>query len=100
MPTPYGDGGVDLLPLGGLVKAQVRALARVLGVPERIVQRTPTAGLWSGQTDEGELGLTYDDIDRYLTGGDVPEPVRRAIEELMARSAHKRSLPPIGPVAS
>jgi NAD+ synthase len=96
--TKYGDGGVDLLPLGGLVKGQVRELARFLGVPEPIVTRPPTAGLWEGQTDEGELGLTYEQIDRYLTGGPVPEEVRRRIEALGRASAHKRALPPVGPV--
>ena len=63
--TKYGDGGVDLLPLGSLTKTAVRALARHLGVPERIVERAPSAGLWPGQTDEGDLGFTYDELDAY-----------------------------------
>src|SRR5206468_6303170 len=49
--TKYGDGGVDLLPIANLVKSQVKALARDLDVPQAIIDRTPTAGLWLGQTD-------------------------------------------------
>lgn len=93
--TKYGDGGVDILPLGGLLKTEVRELARHLGVPERIVQRPPSAGLWQGQTDEGEMGLSYQELDQYLSGGTVPEPTRSRIERLRQESAHKRSLPPI-----
>lgn len=96
--TKYGDGGVDLLPLGNLVKSQVRALARHLGVPEAIVERPPTAGLWPGQTDEGELGLRYEQIDAFLLGRAVPGPVRQRIEELVAASAHKRLPPPVPPL--
>ncbi len=61
--TKYGDGGVDLLPIGGLLKSEVRALARDLGVPEPIITKPPTAGLWVGQTDEGEMGFTYDMLE-------------------------------------
>lgn len=64
--TKYGDGGVDLEPLGDLYKTQVKRLAKDLGVPDRIIKKTPTAGLWPGQTDEGELGFTYEEVDRLL----------------------------------
>jgi len=55
--TKYGDGGVDILPLGGLLKTEVREIARYLGVPEHVLNRTPSAGLWAGQTDEREIGI-------------------------------------------
>ena len=66
--TKYGDGGVDILPIGSLLKVQVRKLAREMGVPEEIIARPPSAGLWAGQTDEAELGMTYEDLDQN-TGG-------------------------------
>ena len=95
--TKYGDGGVDLLPLGGLVKTQVRELARYLGIPEEIIAKPPPAGLWEGQTDEGEMGLTYRELDRYLLTGEGREEIRRKIEEMRRKSEHKRRLPPIPP---
>ena len=95
--TKYGDGGVDVLPLGNLVKSQVRDLARHLGVPRAIIDKPPSAGLWAGQTDEQEMGLTYDQLDTYFTTGDAPEAVKRKIEERMARNAHKLAAPPIPP---
>src|SRR2546422_863454 len=67
--TKYGDGGVDLLPLGKLVKSQVWAMARELGVPTAIIDRKPTAGLWLRQTDEAEMGFGYGDLELYLCGG-------------------------------
>ncbi|KUK83135.1 MAG: NH(3)-dependent NAD(+) synthetase, partial [Microgenomates bacterium 39_6] len=57
----------------------------------------PTAGLWEGQTDEGEMGTTYDMVDDYLEGKDIPERDRKIIERLHARSEHKRKLPPSPP---
>jgi NAD+ synthase len=93
--TKYGDGAVDVLPLGSLVKEQVRALAAHLGVPADIVARTPSAGLWPGQTDEDELGLTYAVLDRYLLTGEAPAADRKRIEQLHAASAHKRRTPPV-----
>jgi NAD+ synthase len=95
--TKYGDGGVDIMPLGNLVKSQVRDLARHLGIPQVIIDKPPSAGLWAGQTDEQEMGLTYDQLDAYFTTGKVPEAVRRRIEERIARNAHKRATPPIAP---
>jgi NAD+ synthase len=94
--TKYGDGGVDLLPLGNLLKSEVRALARSLDVPASIIDKPPSAGLWLGQTDEAEMGFTYADLENYLTQG--PEAVAPAlamrIERLVRASDHKRSLAP------
>ena len=99
--TKYGDGGVDLLPIGGLVKSQVRELARELGVPARIIEKAPSAGLWLGQTDEAEMGFTYADLEQYLAKG--PDTVAPAlamrIERLMRQSEHKRALAPVAPVS-
>lgn len=91
--TKYGDAGVDLLPLAGLVKEQVRQLARYLGIPESIINKPPTAGLWPGQTDEGEMGISYAELDRYLLTGQADPDVRTRIEQLHRASAHKRRLP-------
>jgi len=93
--TKYGDGGVDLLPLGSLTKTEVRAWAKAMGLPDRIVNRVPTAGLWPGQTDEDEMGLTYDLIDRYLIGKEIPEEAKARIEHLHRISEHKRNTPPM-----
>jgi NAD+ synthase len=88
--SKYGDGGVDIAPLGNLVKAQVRDMARFLGIPHEIIEKPPSAGLWPGQTDEAELGLSYDDIDRYLLTGAADAEVRSKIESRMAAYSHKR----------
>jgi NAD+ synthase len=95
--TKYGDGGCDLLPIGNLVKSEVRALARELNVPQAIVDRPPTAGLWLGQLDEEEMGFTYADLERYLEGGaqGVSPALAMKIERLMRISEHKRQLPPV-----
>ena len=96
--TKYGDGGVDVLPIGALLKSEVRALAREIGVPEPVITKPPTAGLWPGQTDEAEMGFTYDMLENYLNGKDVPAEVAKRIERLRAVSDHKRALPPIAPI--
>jgi len=64
--TKYGDGGVDILPIADLFKHQVRGLARELKIPEAVILKPPTAGLWAGQTDEGEMGITYNELDSIL----------------------------------
>src|SRR5438445_6748988 len=89
--TKYGDGGVDILPLANLVKSEVRELARELNVPQAIVDRTPTAGLWLGQTDESEMGFTYDELERYLTDGaqGLAPALAMKIERLVRASEHK-----------
>ncbi len=96
--TKYGDGGVDLAPLGALTKTEVRQLAQYLGIPARIIQKPPSAGLWPGQTDEEEMGITYEQLDAYLRGEPVPPAVRQRIEFMQERSAHKRQPPPICPI--
>lgn len=96
--TKYGDGGVDLEPIGGLVKTQVRELARYLGIPEAIIVKPPSAGLWANQTDEQEMGLTYEELDEYiLTGKAKPQTLER-IRHLITISEHKRHMPPIAPL--
>lgn len=98
--TKYGDGGVDLLPLGGLLKSQVIELARELGIPSKIVDKIPTAGLWEGQTDEGELGISYADLDKALlsvekgTFNKVDLKIMSKVERLIKASSHKRTLIP------
>lgn len=93
--TKYGDGGCDLLPLGNLTKRNVYSLAKSLKVSDRIISKPPSAGLWKGQTDEGELGITYQEIDNYIEGKTVSESVKSKIEELMKKSEHKRNMPRI-----
>ena len=98
--TKYGDGGVDVLPIGNLLKSEVRAMAAELGVPAKVIDKAPTAGLWPGQTDEAEMGFTYDMLERYLHSGrtTVPANVADRIESLRRVSEHKRALPPIAMV--
>ena len=93
--TKYGDGGVDIIPLSNLVKKQVKELANFLGIPQPIIDKPPSAGLWDGQTDEGEMGFSYGELDRYLLAGEASGELRDKIESMLAASEHKRSLPPI-----
>ena len=93
--TKHGDSGVDLLPLGDLLKGEVRALAERLGVPRRIIEKPPSAGLWAGQTDEDEMGITYDNMDRYLATGEGDPLLKKRMEDGSIRSEHKRHAPPI-----
>ena len=95
--TKYGDGGADLLPLGSLVKSEVRELARRLGVPERIIDKPPSAGLWADQTDESEMGLTYEELDAHLLTGAASPAVKARVDALHDASEHKRALPKIAP---
>lgn len=98
--TKYGDGGVDLFPIIDLYKFEVRAVAAVIGVPQSVIDRPPSAGLWQGQTDESEIGLTYAQLDDALvameqgeTSGIAPEVLSR-ITSMNAVSEHKRQSVP------
>lgn len=95
--TKYGDGGVDIIPIGNLLKREVFNWASHLGVPQQIIDRPPSAGLWEGQTDENEMGTTYDMIDDYILGLEIPESDKDIIENMHARTAHKRMMPPAPP---
>ena len=103
--TKFGDSAADVLPIAGLYKDEVRDLARRLGVPDRILDKAPTAGLWPGQTDEEELGITYQEANAILRG--LEEGRRRSdlaaefgreelalVEGRIAAGRHKRELPP------
>ncbi len=99
--TKYGDAGVDLLPIGNLLKRDVRGLAAHLDIPEKILLKTPSPGLWPGQTDEGELGATYDQLDDLITGKIPPGLTKDKIKQLQQRitdNEHKRLLIPICPI--
>lgn len=99
--TKYGDGAVDILPIADLYKRDVVALARLLAIPERIITKPPSAGLWKGQTDEGEMGITYAELDDILHRIDkglaqVQRPAKVSlVKKMMLRSAHKRCMPQI-----
>jgi NAD+ synthase len=91
--TKYGDGAADILPIGGLMKEQVRELARHLGIPHHIIQKPPSAGLWDGQTDEDEMGITYAQLDAYLRGETLEPSTSERIKRMITSSQHKRRLP-------
>ncbi len=91
--TKFGDGACDLAPLFGLSKRQVRALAAHLGAPTSLVHKTPTADLEDnrpGLADEDALGLSYDQIDDFLEGKDVPDYVTEKLVAIYLRTQHKR----------
>ena len=104
--TKYGDGGVDIQPLGDLYKTQVLELARYLKIPKDIISKPPTAGLWKDQTDESELGIQYDKLDLILYGLEqkmrvediartvnIEESEVKRIKRLRVLSQHKRRTP-------
>ena len=91
--TKYGDGGVDLLPIVDLTKSEVAEIAQYLGVPKEVIEKKPSADLWEGQTDEEEIGTTYDKIDAYLKGEKIPDKDRQIIEKMHERTEHKRNIP-------
>ena len=95
--TKYGDAGVDIQPIANLLKREVRALGTAVGLPSSIVNRVPSAGLWHGQTDEGEMGLSYDELDTYLDTGEARAAVRERVDRMHLQSEHKRRVPPVPP---
>ncbi|MCB9450628.1 MAG: NAD+ synthase [Anaerolineaceae bacterium] len=106
--TIYGDSGVALQPIADLYKAQVRQVSAAIGVPQSVIQKPPSADLWEGQTDEGELGFTYDNVDqvlfllvdeRYTVNEVLDEGFSRAfVEDVWRRvkaNHYKRTMPNI-----
>jgi len=99
--SKHGDGATDILPIGDLLKREVRKLAKDLGVPERIITKPPSAGLWPGQTDEGEMRITYPELDDILEriekkrGQVLSKKKINKVKGMIKRSEHKRKGPPI-----
>ncbi len=89
--TKYGDGGVDVLPIVHLLKREVVEACKMYGISDRLAERTPSAGLFEGQTDETEMGVKYEDLDNYLLGKEIDEKSKARIEHLHRISEHKRS---------
>jgi len=105
--TKYGDTACDIRPIGNLFKTEVRELAKYLGVPKEIIEKPPSAGLWEGQTDEEELGVKYETLDKILklyeegkSAEDISKELGISLEvvnhvfNLIKKSEHKRTLPP------
>jgi NAD+ synthase len=111
--TLYGDSACALNPIGDLYKTQVRQLARALRIPEIIIDKPPSADLWAGQTDEGELGFTYENVDKLLyllvdqryrpeeclEAGFEEKFIHRVVERIR-RNQFKRILPPIAKLSN
>ena len=89
--TKYGDGACDILPIAHLVKAEVVEAAKLLGVRTALAERIPTASLYQGQTDEKEMGVTYQELDAYILGGKINKASAERIEYLRRISEHKRN---------
>ncbi|HON55642.1 MAG TPA: NAD+ synthase [bacterium] len=100
--TKYGDGGVDLLPIGNFLKREIYQLAKGLNIPQKIIDKPPSAGLWANQTDESEMGLTYAELDETLinlANGMIPKNIKKQtiskIKKMVQQSEHKRQLPEV-----
>jgi NAD+ synthase len=99
--TKFGDGASDILPIGDLLKTQVRELAKALKIPQQIIDKPPTAGLWPGQTDEKEMGIVYTDLDDILSRLEkkrkqvLPAVKVKRAKELIRSSEHKRCKPEV-----
>ena len=91
--TKYGDGGADFEPIGDLLKREVFALGRYLGLPKVLAERVPDAGLIGSQTDEEEFGFTYDALDTYIETGQGSPHIIKKINRLYEINEHKRNMP-------
>jgi NAD+ synthase len=93
--TKHGDSGCDLLPIADLLKYKIYELAEYFDIPREIVNKPPSAGLWSDQTDESEIGLPYSVIDHFIATGEADSAATKRINLMNSLSAHKRTTPPI-----
>ena len=89
--TKYGDGAADILPIAHLVKGEIVQASKILGLSDHLAERVPTAGLFEGQTDELEMGVSYQDLDAYVLGKEIPEEAKQKIDRLHRISEHKRA---------
>ena len=88
--TKHGDGACDILPIAHLIKGEVVEACKLYGIRDSLAERVPTAGLYEGQTDEKEMGVSYKDLDAFLLGADIPEAPKARIDYLHKISEHKR----------
>ncbi|MBQ9988173.1 MAG: NAD(+) synthase [Clostridia bacterium] len=88
--TKWGDGAYDVNPIGDLLATEVFEFLRFLGAPAEIIDKAPSAGLYEGQTDEKDMGVSYAAIDKYLSTGEANEADKAIIDAAIGRSAHKR----------
>lgn len=93
--TKHADSAVDMLPLVAYTKSQIKILAKSLEIPEEIISKKPSAGLWEDQTDESEMGFSYDTLDEYLNTAKGPDKIIQKIERMNKQSHHKRVYPPV-----
>ncbi len=93
--TKWGDGACDFNPIGDLTVGEVYDFLRYLNAPENIIKKAPSAGLFEGQTDEDEMGVSYAAIDKFVLTGEATDKDRAIIERYHARSGHKMRMPPI-----
>lgn len=105
--TKHGDGACDIAPIANLFKTQIKEVAEIVGIPKDLIDKAPSAGFWEGQTDEDELGMTYDSLDIILCGigsglsdeeiccmTEFEEDAVALIRRRVDSNAHKRELPP------
>ncbi len=89
--TKYGDSGADIYPIANILKTDIFKLAKALDLPDFIIEKKPSAGLWKGQSDESEMGFTYEVLDSYIRGEKIPEEeIKKKIDGMHNRSNHKR----------
>ncbi len=91
--TKFGDSGCDLMPIANLNKSEIFEIAKELKLPKSIIERAPSAGLFNDQTDEKEMGVTYKEIDAYLSGKKISLKSKQTIERLHKVNSHKFSMP-------
>ena len=89
--TKYGDSGSDLMPLVDFTKKEIFELARYLEIPDKIIQKPPSAGLFEDQTDEDEMGFTYNDLEKYINNEKIDERIEEKINRMIKISEHKRN---------
>lgn len=89
--TKYGDSGSDLMPLVDFTKKEIFELARYLEIPDKIIQKPPSAGLFEDQTDEDEMGFTYNDLEKYINNEKIDERIEEKINRMVKISEHKRN---------
>lgn len=93
--TKHGDSGVDVMPLADFTKHEIYEMAKILDVPDEIILKPPSAGLYDGQSDENEIGISYDDLDAIINGESVSEKTDKTVNKMIKSSQHKRNIIPI-----